>query len=548
MSTVPPNIPPGGGAPPPYDPKTQWHAYREQQRAAWRVQRDAWRAQRHAWKANYTGVYGPRVPSVVGPVILVCIGVIALMVVTGHMDAGAFWSWYGRWWPLLLIGAGLALLAEWALDMRRETPVRRSGSFVGILLFVAFLGLCAAGWNHMRPWVHGWNGDDDFFNGFGLPEHDSDQQVLNAQIPANASIEVLNPRGDVSITAADQPSVVVQAHEMAYADSDSGAKKIFDAEAAHVTVSGSAVLLQSNGNDHGRVNLTVTVPRTAKVTVNAGKGDVTASGLGAGIEVNAAQGDTHLDAISGLVTMHFTSGKHDFSAHQIQGDISADGSCNDVTLSEIQGRVTLNGEIFGEAHIENVGTQLSVHTPYTDVQIASLPGDMTLDSDNLRVTDAKGPVRVVTHSKDIDLSEIYGDTYVEDRNGTINVAPAGAYAVEARNNKGDVELTLPPDASATVNGQTHNGEIVTDYALTVSGDEDKTVSGKIGSGTAHITLNTSNGDLHIKKGSAFPAAPPAPPAKGPGAAKAPAAPAAPAAQNAPHLKSSKTLPQQPVTQ
>ena len=202
-------------------------------------------------------------------------------------------------------------------------------------------------------------------------------------------------------------------------------------------------------------------------------------------------------------------------------------------------------------HLENVTAPINLHTPVTDVQIASLPGDMTMNSDDLRVTETKGPVHVVTHSKDVDLSEIYGDTYVEDRNGTINVTPAGAYGVEARNDKGDVELTLPPDASATVNGQTHNGEIVTDYELTVSGDEDKTVSGKIGSGTARIALNTSNGDLHIKKGSAFPAVPPvpAPPAaKGPGAPKAPAAPAAPAAQNAPHLKSSKTLPQQPVTQ
>ena len=178
MSTIPPNIPPGGGAPPPYDPKIQWRAYREQQRAAWRSQRDAWRAQRYAWKANTMGVYGPRVPSVVGQVILVCVGVIALLVVTGHVDAGAFWSWYGRWWPLLLIGAGLALLAEWALDMRRETPVRRSGGFVGILLFVAFLGLCAAGWHHMQPMIGGWNGDNDFFNFFGQPEHDNDQAVV----------------------------------------------------------------------------------------------------------------------------------------------------------------------------------------------------------------------------------------------------------------------------------------------------------------------------------------------------------------------------------
>lgn len=538
MSSVPPQMPPGGGAPGPYDPKMQWRVYREQQRAAWRAQRDAWRAQRYAWKANYVGAYGPRVPSVVGPVILICVGLIALLMVTGHIDAGSFWSWYGRWWPLLLIAAGLALLAEWALDMRRPTPVHRSGSFVGILFLVAFLGLCAAGFHHLRPFMGHWNGDNDFSNLFGLPEHDSDQPVDNRPIPANASIQITNPRGDVSITAGDQPSLEVQAHEMAYADSDSGAKKIFDSEAAQVTVSGTAVLVQSNGNDHGRVNLTVTVPRTATVTVNAGKGDVSASGLGKGIDVTAGHGDTHLDSITGLVTMHFSNDRHDFSAHQINGDLNATGDCNDMTLSEIQGKISLNGELFGETHIENASAQVSVHTPYTDIQIASLPGDMTLDSDNLRVSDAKGPVHVVTRSKDIDLSEVYGDTYVEGSNGTISVEPAGAYGVEARNNKGDIELTLPPNASATVNGQTHNGDIVTDYALTVSGDEDKTVSGKIGAGAAHIVLNTSNGDLHIKKGSAFPPTPPA----------APNPPNASNAPKAPHLKSNKTLPQQPVTQ
>jgi len=75
MSSVPPNIPPGGPPPPypPYDPKTQWRMYREQQKAAWRAQRDAWKAQRYAWKAGYGGVYGPRVPLIVGPVILILV-------------------------------------------------------------------------------------------------------------------------------------------------------------------------------------------------------------------------------------------------------------------------------------------------------------------------------------------------------------------------------------------------------------------------------------------------------------------------------------------
>jgi DUF4097 and DUF4098 domain-containing protein YvlB len=539
-------MPPGGGAPPPYgsyDPKTQWRVYREQQRAAWRAQRDAWKAQRYAWKAGVVGAYGPRVPSMVGPVILVGIGVVALLVYSGHIAVSDFWSWYGRWWPLLLIGAGLAMLGEWALDLRRETPVRRSGNFVGILILLAIVGVGAAGWNNFWGPMRAQFGDngDDFFNSFGLPERDNDQTVLKSQVPSNAVIDIQDPRGDISVTAGDVSAVEVQAHEVAYANSDSDARRIFDAEAAHVTVSGGSVLVKSESSNSGRLNLTITVPKGAQVSINAGKGDVTAAGMGAGINVTAPHGDIHLSTVSGPVQVHFSNDKGDFSAHQVDGDITADGRCNDITLSEVKGKVTVNGEIFGEAHLENVSSTIHLHTSVTDLQLAELPGDLTLNNDDLRVNEAKGQVRVTTYSKDIDLNQIYGDTFVDNRNGRISVEPAGNFSVDAKNGKGDVEVSLPPNASATIDGRTHNGDIVSDFALQISGDENKSVNGQIGHGGPRITLSASNGDVRIKQGSAFPTEPPA-------AASAPAEPGRPAPPpNAPHLKAPKA-PAEPVAQ
>ena len=536
------SIPPGGGAPPPYyDPKTQWRVYREQQKAAWRAQRDAQRAQREAWKAQYG--YGPRVPSLVGPVILIGVGIIALLIMTGHLSGSAFWGWYGRWWPLLLIIAGLGLLGEWALDMRRKTPIRRGGSFVGIIILLAFVGFAAAGMNHAAPWFNQWNHGDneDFFNMFGLPEHAIDQQVLNAQVGPGATIDIQNPRGDVSVSAGDTQTVEVQAHEVAFANSDNDARRIFEAEAAHINVSGNSVLIRSDGHNNGRVNLTVTVPKTAKVTLNASRGDIAVSGIGGGLDMTAGRGDVHLNSITGSVQAHLSNNKHDFSAHQIDGDLIADGNTNDLTISDIKGRFTINGDMFGEVHIENVSGPVSVHTSRTEVQIASLPGDLSFDSDNLHVNQSKGLVRVVTRSKDIDLSQIYGDSYVENHDGRIAVEPAGVFSVEAKNNKGDVELTLPPSASATVNGRTHNGDIVTDYGLDISGEENKSVSGKIGSGQAKIEISSSNGDLRIKKGPALPSAP--------SVANAPTAPTAPLPPNAKHLKAPpKELPAEPISQ
>ena len=550
MSTppnMPPNTPPGGAPPPfpPFDPKTQWKAYREQQKAAARAQREAWKAQRQAMKANYAGVYCPRVPSMVGPIILIGIGIIALMVMTGRIASGEFWAWYGHWWPMLLIGAGVLLLGEWALDLHREQPVRRGGNFVGLLIFLAILGVCASGWNHAQPWFGNWdNHDGDFFNTFGQPEHDFDQQLLNAQIPSNASIEIENPRGDVSITAGDGSSVEVQAHEIAYASSDSDAKKIFDNEAAQLKVSGSAVLIKSESSDHGRLNLTVTVPRTARVTVNSGKGDVTAAGLGAGFSVTA-HGDVHLSEIAGSVDARFPDGKHSLSVHDLQGDVNVSGSLDDMTFSAIKGKIMQNGEILGDVHMENISGPIHLHTSVTDLQVAELPGDLTLNADDLHVNQAKGQVRISTHAKDIDLSEIYGDSYVEDRDGRISVEPAGNYAVEAKNSKGDVELTLAPSASATVEAHTRNGEIMTEFGLAVSGEESKTAKGRIGSGGVKITLNTDVGDINIKKGAAYPSTPPTPATP---TLNVPPYPKTPELAKAPKLKTSKALPAQPVTQ
>jgi DUF4097 and DUF4098 domain-containing protein YvlB len=535
-------MPPGGAPPPPYDPKTQYHVYREQQKAAWRAQRDAWKAQKHAWKSGYVGAYGPRVPSVVGPTFLIGAGIVALLLVTGRLNSGVFWSWYGDWWPMLLIGAGLLLLGEWALDLRRATPVRRSGSFIGLLILLAILGGGAATFNHAGDWFNWGNNDGDFFSNWGPPQHETDQDVWDAAIPANGSLQIDNPRGDVSITGGDGPNLIVKAHQIARADSDNEAQRIYDAQKPNVTVSGSTVVLKSAGHDRGWLGLTVVVPKNARVTVNAGHGDLTAAGLGAGLGA-MVRGDVRLNSITGQVDVRFTNGRHDFTAHDVQGNLSLGGDTGDLTISQIKGTVMQSGEISGDVHIEDVSGQVRLRTNVTDVDLASLPGDLSLNNDELSVDEAKGDVHIKTRSKkDVSLNGIYGNSWVENREGNISVAPAGNFSVQAVNShgNGNVEVTLGPNASAMIDGRTRNGDILDDFSLAISGNEAKTVQGRISGGAARIVLTTDVGDVRIKRGPGFPATPQT--------ALSPAASATPAAPNAPHLKSKKQLPAKPVTQ
>jgi hypothetical protein len=184
MST-PPNMPPGGGQPPytAYDPKTQWRVYREQQKAAWRAQRDAMKAQRYAAKAGYYG--GVYVPA------------CALHRRPHHPHRRRHRRLSYRHRPhrrlriLELVRPLVAAAAHrrrprpaWRVGSRRtrKVPVRRGGSFVGILILLAIIGLGAAGWDNWWGPFRANFGDqgDDFFNAFGRPERDFDQQVLNA--------------------------------------------------------------------------------------------------------------------------------------------------------------------------------------------------------------------------------------------------------------------------------------------------------------------------------------------------------------------------------
>jgi hypothetical protein len=105
-----------------------------------------------------------------------------------------------------------------------------------------------------------------------------------------------------------------------------------------------------------------------------------------------------------------------------------------------------------------------------------------------------------------------------------------------------VEVTLPPNASASVSLHTRNGDIVSDYPVPSMDGENKSATITIGSGGAKISLTTDNGDLHIKKGSTAP--PPPPSVSAAPRAQGAASPASPAA---PHLKAPKS-PQQPVSQ
>jgi DUF4097 and DUF4098 domain-containing protein YvlB len=508
--------------PPPYNPRDARQQWRDWQRA----QKEAARSRRFYWRYYHR-------PSIAGPVILLSVGIIALLIETGRMSAARFWSWYAQWWPMLLIGIGLILLLEYFIDRNNPYAGRRSMGGFGFLILLLILG----GWGTHAAHVWGplsdqfGDGHDDFWSLMG-EEHDNDVQQDEAISP-NASVQIQNPRGDVTITPSADDRMHLKAHQVVHISSDKEARKIFEAVTPKVINSGSNVVLRVEGRNNSRVDLTVELPATASTVVNAARGDVTIEGLKTGSDVTASHGDVKFDNMGNNVHARMDHG--DLSAHQIAGDVTVDGHAGDVTLSDIKGNVTLNGEFFGDTHLEQVGSAVHFHSSRTDLAIQKLSGDMTMDSSDLNVSQAFGPVRIVTRSKDIDLSQLTGDAQIENNNGDVNITavmPLGN--IQISNRTGNISVTVPENASFSVTASNADGDLHTEFPLTTTNSGDrKSAQGQIGSGGPHLELTTGHGDLQLRKGGpAVPIAPPAPPTPPTGAkhlrtptgATAPAAP------------------------
>jgi DUF4097 and DUF4098 domain-containing protein YvlB len=509
-------------------------------------QRDQARAQRYYQRSL-------RPPSIVGPLVLLVVGIVALLVETNQLNLVHFWDWYMRWWPLLLIGVGLLSLLEWTLDRRRPDLAHRwhSGSHGGLIALIICLaavgyatGATSRSLHGLHIFGHGVEQDDLFSHLLGQ-EHNDDLS-FNQQIPAHASIDIHVPHGDVTVTPSGDEQMHVQAHLVVYAANDRSARHSMDALAPQITVDGGSVTLRTSDAGNGHVDLTIEIPKGAVPSVTAAHGDVTLEGLAGAATVNAARGDVKADNISGDLQARL--GKGDFDAHGIQGDVTLQGRLDDVSVSEIQGRVGLDGDFFGDTNLAHIRSAVHFHSSRTDVEVISLPGDLSIDSGDLQLNTATGPARISTSAKDVECTGITGDLRVEDGDGDISVglvAPLGEAAIHNRN--GAINLTVPRGVGFELQAIARNGDIDSKLSLPVTSvGEGHSLSGQVGGGGPRIDLVADHGDIQI---AAIEAPPAVPEPEAPEPPEPPAPPAPPGSKTPRHFHAKDTNnPAPPVEQ
>jgi DUF4097 and DUF4098 domain-containing protein YvlB len=517
------NYPPPPYPPPPGPPYgNDWKYQRRMLKDQARAQRDMLRAQRDAYRYQ---VRGMRRSSILGPLVLITIGIVFLLIQTGRIQSYHFWEWYGRFWPFLLVGAGVIMLLEWAYDQYAQSDStqpryrrRIGGGVFTILILLAITGVVFSGireGGHTKL-MNGWDINQDNWDEFLGDKHESDQTIAQA-FSAGATLLVNNPRGDVTITGtSDDNQIHVSVHKEVYTRSDSDAESKAQRLSPTLNSEGNNVTLNVPGMDGARVDLVIALPAAVPTTVTANRGDVKISAIKGPVVVTANHGDIELSAITGDITTHINNGSNDLSAHSVTGSVSIEGHGHDSTLSDVSGPVTMRGEFFGDTHFERISGPVKFHTSRTDFQLARLDGQIDISSGSaLSTSEAVGPLTLTTHSRNITLDRIAGDVSVTNRNGSVDVTSAPPLSnVTVENRNGSVSVTVPEKANFAYQFDATNGDIQSDFTQIKSTDEDNhknVVSGTIGNGGPLLRITTSQGDVSLKKGSIMPL-PPTPPA------------------------------------
>jgi DUF4097 and DUF4098 domain-containing protein YvlB len=288
------------------------------------------------------------------------------------------------------------------------------------------------------------------------------------------------------------------------AHTEAEASQIDTATQLQILANGNEILINANtmgGGDHAvQSDLTIYLPRNASVNLATRNGDVTVAQRSGGVQVSDSHGDVTLTDIAGDVVLSLRSGN--LRASKIDGNIAVNGRLDELDVSDIAGTVNVNADVMNSVTLARLAKATSYHSSRTDLEMAALPGELTLESGDLKGSRITGPVRLTTRSKDISLDDVSGDAHIENANGGLELKvsrPLGALQLSNRN--ADIRLVLPAQAAFRINATVRHGEIQSDFgSINVSSEHgDSNAAGSFGSGGPELQISNEHGDVQIRK-------------------------------------------------
>ena len=445
----------------------------------------------------------PRGSSVFSGLILIFIGLLLLL----HNYRGfELTEVVLRWWPLILIFWGAIKVYERTAGARGSQPGASritSGEVFLVLGLLALVGI-VVGVDQARQHIPG--GMSDFDIGMGEAFAGS-IDVAPKPVPANARVTVRGGRGAITVRASDEPEIRVSGKVNVKSWSENAAKRMSEHVSAEIVQNGDGFEVRPTGVGNSRISveMDITVPKKALLTVHSEKGDVSVSDMASPVTIDNGNGDIEVRGTGGDVSLDMRHG--DAKISDTKGDVKISGHGGSIEVVNASGSFTINGEFVGPIRADKVTKGVRFVSHRTDLTVTQLAGHMEAGSGNLDVVDVPGNLIARTRDEDITIENAGGKVKIDNRNGNIQVRYSSPPKedIEITNASAPITLTLPESSSFEILADCHSGDIDSEFESdtlkkTSTDSGDSHLEGKYGRGRGpKIILKTSYGSISIHK-------------------------------------------------
>lgn len=447
----------------------------------------------------------PRRRSIFSGLVLILIGTLFLL----HNQYGGFGigELFRRWWPLLLILWGLAKLYDRMAAHRSGEAAPRTVTGGEVMLIVIVLSL--AGLVGLKEWAdrHGernlvvfgpWEGNRYTF----------DEDVAPKDVAANSRITVQTARGDVVVRTGDAPQIRVAAKKYARGWGEREAQRICDRVSVKITQTADGYEVRPEGLENAPggagVDLEVTVPGDARVTIRNDRGGVQAVGAGGDLSIDAQSGDVEVRGARADVSVEMRRG--DVRVSDAKGNVKLAGRGGEIEVRNVAGSLAVDGEFFGPIRAEKVAKGVRFVSQRTNMTLTQLSGRFETGSGNLEITDSTGNLTLKTRAYDISLENVSGRIQVQNRDAKVELrfSQPPIEDVEVINESAGISLTLPSRSSFEIHADSRSGEIDSEFSestlkKTTDDQGNSKLDGRIGGRGPQIRLKTSYGSIEVHK-------------------------------------------------
>ncbi|MGZ4899714.1 MAG: DUF4097 family beta strand repeat-containing protein [Candidatus Angelobacter sp.] len=447
--------------------------------------------------------YRPRPRSIVGPLVLITIGIVFLLRTTGVISFQSFRNWMVHYWPLLLIFWGTAKLIEHLWARHRGEPAPRLGA--GGIVFLVFFILIGMGATETADW--NWPGirteigaDPDWGDWF--TNHYDFTDNFAQPLAGGSEIKILSAQGDITVSPSEDNQVHAVVHKSVRSDSQENANRLNDSTRPKFTQQGSLWLLDLTSGDfeRARFDLDLQLPKQIALSMSTRRGSLSVSQRDGNVDLSTDRGNLSAENVKGATSLHIRHGS--VNVKTVTGNVQVDGEVEDGNVSDVTGTLDFNAGYNGNVQLSHIGQRLHFKSVRTDLQLAKLDGEISMGHGDIRASSVAGPVKLNTRSNEVHLEDVSGEVDVENRNGLVSIRPKTPLGnIDVTNVRGGIELDMPPAAGFRLDAESKNGNIdVNDFSVSVDNQrQDSTARATVGKGGPDIRLRTDRGTIQIRK-------------------------------------------------